>query len=215
LAVYEKNAKDVPNSTPPQKEAIAVIIKDPSINAVFDYFDEDFKAANGKRELSFADTTKISDEFGNPLTPDEIKNSDLVVFYTVEALNETEKIIPKKIVKLEPYDVREFQFGIQSIFASFPEEAVYSAGETSYYRLGDVAAKFDAVFNWNAEDQSIEIIQDSAKYEIIIGGKNFAFKNSRSTLIDAPIVRDGRTFISADLAYELAFGYCLRKFADK
>jgi hypothetical protein len=57
----------------------------------------------------------------------------------------------------------------------------------------------------------IEITQGDASYSIIIGVKNFAYKNSRSSLIDAPIVRDGRTFIPADLAYEMAFGYYLRK----
>jgi hypothetical protein len=209
--VYAKDAREVPNSNPPQKDAIAIVIKDSSLKTVFDYFDGDLKAANGKRELSIADTTRIYDEFGNPLTTEDIKNSELVVFYTIESYGETEKIIPKKIVKLEPYNTKEFQIGVMNIFSQFPEEAVYSTGETSYYRLSDTSAKFGASFSWNGEDQSIEINQGALRYEIKIGVKNLAYKNSRSSLIDAPIVRDSKTFIPADLAYDIAYGYYLRK----
>ena len=198
--------KDTPMglSLPPVLTPDAIVIRETEkpISVLVSKFDEELLNDKGDLYLLVSEKTEIVDTKGNKMTKDDIKNRDLVIFYSIVLESYPAQTGPEKIVVLpkeeeveEPVETKEVILSKDSLF-------VNDKGVTMI-PLRFVAEELGYEVKWNSEDRSVEILRGPQWSLITIGQDNYNFARMHIELGTAPVIVNDHTFVPLNFAEEV------------
>lgn len=200
---YHKNTP-MGLSLPPVLTPNAIVIRETEepISLMVARFDEELLNDKGDLYIRVSDETNIVDTNGNKMTKEDIKNRDLVIFYSIVLESYPAQTGPEKIIVLAKEEVavelKEVVLSKQSLF-------INDKGVTMI-PLRFVAEELDYEVKWNNEDRSVELLRGPQWSLVTIGKDSYNFARMHIELGTAPIILNDHTFVPVSFAEQVLMG---------
>lgn len=211
-------------SMPPQLAPDVIVV-----NASEEYssihisnFDENLLSSDGGLILTISNDTIIVDKEGNKVDKEEIKNRDLVVFYSIVRESYPAQTTPEKIVVIEnkEYVVEDSvlehenavsELGIKILNKiyindeeiSLENEIFENQAGIKMLPLRQIAEALGYEVTWDNEAKRAELVKGAHYTAVTIGEDNYNFARMLVSLGTAPVLKDSRTFVPYDFLQEV------------
>jgi len=211
-------------SMPPQLAPDVIVV-----NTSEDYssihisnFDENLLSSDGGLILTISNDTIIVDKEGNKVDKEEIKNRDLVVFYSIVRESYPAQTTPEKIVVIEnkEYVVEDSvlehenavsELGIKILNKiyindeeiSLENEIFENQAGIKMLPLRQIAEALGYEVTWDNEAKRAELVKGPHYTAVTIGEDNYNFARMLVSLGTAPVLKDSRTFVPYDFLQEV------------
>lgn len=178
-----------------------------------DRFNEDLVNAVNSLKLNISEDTKIVNEKGEKV--EDIKNKDLIVFFTATTKSIPAQTTPIKIIVLDEYDKveeekeeeKQVELSHEKIIINgeevLLEDEMYVLEETEMIPLREIVEKLGYEVKWNGEDFSIEITKGPQWSKITVGKNQYNFAKMNIELERAPELKAGKTFVPMSFLEEI------------
>ena len=228
ITVFTGAYTPAPLIMPPQYQANVIIINDgEEIGSV----DVDTYLADGERlinaanslVLNIGETTEIIDKEGKAVEADELKNKDLVVFYTITTRSIPAQTPPEKVVVLgenetalaqiaaaqnevketpAPVEMPEISSAKAIVVGDKTITNIYSKDDTLMVPLREIAEELGFTVEWNGEMRSV--ILNGGMYSLKIDENSYVKgKMMPVELGSAPEIKDDLTYVPVEYFTEV------------
>lgn len=197
-------------SLPPQTSgAVALVVNDGEGFLSAGRFNGDFVNEADRLQLNIGDDTVIVDQKGTKkvFTAEDIKNQDLLVFYTVTTRSIPAQTTPSFVMILDaPAVITETEPAAEITAAA--EVAPATENEPSQLNIEEVALRKTAeeagfTVTWTANDQPVLLEKDGVTISITVGKQVYTKNGQEQNTAIAPSLKDGQIFIATDVADSL------------
>lgn len=230
ITVFTNSYSPAPLIMPPQYQADVIIINDGeeigSVN-VDTYIADGERLINAVNSLvlNIGETTKIVDKDGKEVKADELKNKDLVVFYTITTRSIPAQTTPEKVVVLGENETALAQIAdAQNVTAETPTPApvetpeissatavvvgnktvtnIYSKDDVLMVPLREIAEELGFTVEWDGNLRAV--ILNGGMYSLKIGENSYVKgKMMPVELKAAPEIKDDLTYVPVEYFTEV------------
>lgn len=230
ITVFTNSYSPAPLIMPPQYQADVIIINDGeeigSVN-VDTYIADGERLINAANSLvlNIGETTKIVDKDGKEVKADELKNKDLVVFYTITTRSIPAQTTPEKVVVLGENETALAQIAAaQNVTAETPTPApvetpeissatavvvgnktvtnIYSKDDVLMVPLREIAEELGFTVEWDGNLRAVII--NGGMYSLKIGENSYVKgKMMPVELKAAPEIKDDLTYVPVEYFTEV------------
>ena len=230
ITVFTNSYSPAPLIMPPQYQADVIIINDGeeigSVN-VDTYIADGERLINAVNSLvlNIGETTKIVDKDGKEVKADELKNKDLVVFYTITTRSIPAQTPPEKVVVLGENETALAQIAAaQNVTAETPTPApvetpeissatavvvgnktvtnIYSKDDVLMVPLREIAEELGFTVEWDGNLRAV--ILNGGMYSLKIGENSYVKgKMMPVELKAAPEIKDDLTYVPVEYFTEV------------
>lgn len=230
ITVFTNSYSPAPLIMPPQYQADVIIINDGeeigSVN-VDTYIADGERLINAANSLvlNIGETTKIVDKDGKEVKADELKNKDLVVFYTITTRSIPAQTTPEKVVVLGENETALAQIAAaQNVTAETPTPApvetpeissatavvvgnktvtnIYSKDDVLMVPLREIAEELGFTVEWDGNLRAV--ILNGGMYSLKIGENSYVKgKMMPVELKAAPEIKDDLTYVPVEYFTEV------------
>lgn len=230
ITVFTNSYSPAPLIMPPQYQADVIIINDGeeigSVN-VDTYIADGERLINAANSLvlNIGETTKIVDKDGKKVKADELKNKDLVVFYTITTRSIPAQTTPEKVVVLGENETALAQIAdAQNVTAETPTPApvetpeissatavvvgnktvtnIYSKDDVLMVPLREIAEELGFTVEWDGNLRAV--ILNGGMYSLKIGENSYVKgKMMPVELKAAPEIKDDLTYVPVEYFTEV------------
>ena len=230
ITVFTNSYSPAPLIMPPQYQADVIIINDGeeigSVN-VDTYIADGERLINAVNSLvlNIGETTKIVDKDGKEVKADELKNKDLVVFYTITTRSIPAQTTPEKVVVLGENETALAQIAdAQNVTAETPTPApvetpeissatavvvgnktvtnIYSKDDVLMVPLREIAEELGFTVEWAGNLRAV--ILNGGMYSLKIGENSYVKgKMMPVELKAAPEIKDDLTYVPVEYFTEV------------
>ena len=230
ITVFTNSYSPAPLIMPPQYQADVIIINDGeeigSVN-VDTYIADGERLINAVNSLvlNIGETTKIVDKDGKEEKADELKNKDLVVFYTITTRSIPAQTTPEKVVVLGENETALAQIAdAQNVTAETPTPApvetpeissatavvvgnktvtnIYSKDDVLMVPLREIAEELGFTVEWDGNLRAV--ILNGGMYSLKIGENSYVKgKMMPVELKAAPEIKDDLTYVPVEYFTEV------------
>lgn len=230
ITVFTNSYSPAPLIMPPQYQADVIIINDGeeigSVN-VDTYIADGERLINAANSLvlNIGETTEIVDKDGKEVKADELKNKDLVVFYTITTRSIPAQTTPEKVVVLGENETALAQIAAaQNVTAETPTPApvetpeissatavvvgnktvtnIYSKDDVLMVPLREIAEELGFTVEWDGNLRAV--ILNGGMYSLKIGENSYVKgKMMPVELKAAPEIKDDLTYVPVEYFTEV------------
>ena len=230
ITVFTNSYSPAPLIMPPQYQADVIIINDGeeigSVN-VDTYIADGERLINAANSLvlNIGETTEIVDKDGKEVKADELKNKDLVVFYTITTRSIPAQTPPEKVVVLGENETALAQIAAaQNVTAETPTPApvetpeissatavvvgnktvtnIYSKDDVLMVPLREIAEELGFTVEWDGNLRAV--ILNGGMYSLKIGENSYVKgKMMPVELKAAPEIKDDLTYVPVEYFTEV------------
>lgn len=191
-------------SMPPQLSPDAIIVRE-SEEPVFIHvsgFSEELISSDNQLKLLPSEDTIIVDKNGNKVEKEDIKNKDLIVFYTTSTRSIPAQTTPEKIIVLEKEEIKA-EPEITVLDKIIINEKEVTLNKPLYKNeegvmmlpLRQIAEALGYEVKWNNETRTAELTKGPQWTAVTIGKDNYNFAKMLIKLGTAPEIKDSSTYV--------------------
>ena len=230
ITVFTNSYSPAPLIMPPQYQADVIIINDGeeigSVN-VDTYIADGERLINAANSLvlNIGETTKIVDKDGKEVKADELKNKDLVVFYTITTRSIPAQTTPEKVVVLgenetalaqiadaqnvtaetstpAPVETPEISSATAVVVGNKTVTNIYSKDDVLMVPLREIAEELGFTVEWDGNLRAV--ILNGGMYSLKIGENSYVKgKMMPVELKAAPEIKDDLTYVPVEYFTEV------------
>ncbi len=205
-AFYKENTP-MTLSIPAQTSPDALVIHDSEEDGFVKvaHFNEELVDVKNELKLNISDETVLVDAKGNKVEDEDIKDEDLMVFYTVSTKSIPAQTSPEKVILLDEeeemisvmdklmIDGKEFKL----------DHEIYEEDGHFMIALRPIGEALGYEVKWNNEERSAELTKDAQWTKVTIGQDNYNFAKMLVKLGKAPLIKDNKTYVPVDFIEEV------------
>ncbi|MFA7533908.1 MAG: copper amine oxidase N-terminal domain-containing protein [Tissierellaceae bacterium] len=173
-------------------------------------FDDDLLSGDGGLRLNISEKTVIVDTKGDELDKDDIKDKDLIVFYTIVQLSYPGQTSPEKIIVLDEKDafvateikvLDKINIGDEEFVLS--KEMYENEEGILMLPLRQIGEALGYEVTWNDKARSVELLKGSHWTLVTIGKDSYNFARMHIELGTAPELKNSTTYVPYDFLQEV------------
>lgn len=166
-------------------------------------FNEDLISTDNKLKILSSEDTIIINEDGDKVEKEDIKNRDLIVFYTISTKSIPAQTTPEKIIVIEKKE-KAFE---TTVFDKMVINGVETSLKNPMYKndenvvmipLREIGEALGYEIEWEGEAQRVSLIKGAHWIAATIGEDNYNFAKMLIKLGTAPELKDATTFVPLD-----------------
>ena len=203
-------------SIPPQTPgAIGFVLNDAEGSLSVGPFDAELVNMGDSLKLNIGDDTVIVDQKGTKktFTAEDLKNSNLLVLYTVTTRSIPAQTNPSFVMVLDAVDV--IQPRVEGVAAEPVAEPVAAASQADAGSQAVVTASREMValrgaaeasgysVNWTGNDKPVVLEKGGISISVTVGQTSFQKNGITLNASDAAVLKDSQIYIAADVADQL------------
>lgn len=176
-------------------------------------FNGELVSGENDLKLNISEDTVIVNKDGEKVEKENIKNKDLVVFYTISTKSIPAQTTPEKIVVIgdrkEVEEVEDVEItALDKIIIDGKEvkllSPIYTNGEDiKMIPLRQIAEALEYEVKWNNEARSVELTKGAQWTSIVVGEDNYNFAKMIVKLGTAPEIKGSATYVPFNFLEEV------------
>lgn len=192
ISAYYDKYKPMLLIYPPVVTPDIIVVNDKEMgNVKVSMFDKNFLSLDNTLKLHLSEETILLNEQGDRITKEELKDKELIVFYTVTTKSIPAQTTPVKIIALEPTEGQLME-EVQQLIS----EDHYIKNETKMIPIRKVAEHLGYHVEWKQGE--VIINKQNRSFQISIKKKEYGYNRSIRYFKVAPEIKNGKTYVSEE-----------------
>lgn len=216
VTTYNHKNTPVTLSIPAQSVPSVIVINQDEDTGFIDVdkFDEELVNTENTLKVILSEETIMIDQAGKEVKEDDLKNRDLIVFYSASTKSIPAQVVAEKIIlikeKEEPVDedqIKEIKV-LDKILLDGKEiklekELYNNEEEMAMIPLRQISEALGYEVEWKNETRSVELKKGAQWTSLTIGEDNYNFAKMLVKLGAAPELKDATTFVPVTFLEEV------------
>lgn len=194
IEVYYPTNTPVALSLPPQLTPEIIVIQGEEYagSSYVGEFNDNLVSTDNYLKLKIAEDTLLVNEEGQAVELEDIYGKPVLVFYGAATKSIPAQTVPSKVVLLDIEEETEDAGVISETDQEEPEEV-------SMIALRDTAEELGYKIEWNGQERSITLTKPNQTIGMKIGDDNYSLNKSLRKFGQAPVLKDGVTYIESTI----------------
>jgi hypothetical protein len=164
-----------------------VIINEQKLGSVkISKFDQKLLSLDNDLKLNISKETVLLNQQGETIKQTDLKDKELIVFYTFATKSLPAQTTPSKIIALDPTDGE---------IAQLIEKDHYMKSGTKMVPIRKISERLGYKVEWQGKTDTVLVSKQASSYLISIGKKEYGYNKSLKRFEVTPEIKNGRTYV--------------------